>query len=112
MIGEVEEKEVIWGGIHNHGFHSLHYTLRRGKIFQVDGTSRELSGSAEMEEEYYPKRRIGTGMENILDGGHRTTTVTHEDVAQYDAKQTTQGSLHKSTLLKKFRKTPPANKNR
>ncbi|MCI36877.1 hypothetical protein A2U01_0058101, partial [Trifolium medium] len=40
----------------------------------VDGSSWELWGSAGMgmKEEYFPKRRMRTGMRNILNGGTRS----------------------------------------
>ncbi|MCI60652.1 hypothetical protein A2U01_0081908, partial [Trifolium medium] len=43
-----------------------------------DGAPRELWGSAgmKMEEEYFPKRGMRTGMRNILYGGARSGKVS------------------------------------
>jgi hypothetical protein len=47
-------------------------------FFKVNGYSRELWGSAgmRMEEEYSPKRGMGTEMGNIFDGGTKSGKVS------------------------------------
>jgi hypothetical protein len=51
-------------------------------IFKVDGSQLKLlvSVGIRMREEYLPKRRMRTGMRNILEGGVRTDKVSS---AQY-----------------------------